>query len=113
MEGFGNRLRARAKELGLSDAEVARRLNLRQARYSNYVNDGREPDLATLVRICRALDVTADRLLGLSSSDGAGSPGDLTVERICAAARAIEPSSRELIAAMLDAAAVHLERSSK
>ena len=45
MKGFGERLRARAKELGLTDSEVARRTGLTQRRNSNYVNETVEPDL--------------------------------------------------------------------
>lgn len=63
MEGFGARLRARALELGLSDAEVARRAGLTPTRYGHYVTDYREPDLATLVRICQILGITPDSVL--------------------------------------------------
>ncbi len=63
MEGLGNRLRARAAELGLSGAEVARRAGLTATRYGHYLSDYREPDLATLVRICRVLGLRPDELL--------------------------------------------------
>lgn len=68
-------MQARARELGLTDAEVARRLNLAQGRYSNYVNGNREPDLATFVRICRELAVTPDQLLGFREADTDRSSG--------------------------------------
>lgn len=103
MKGFGDRLRARGKELGLSDTEVAHRLGLRQTRYSNYVNNEREPDLATLSKICKVLGISADELLGLASSDRAGPPDDVIEQRIQVALRAIRPETREMIAAMLDA----------
>lgn len=64
MQGVGNRLRSRALELGLSDAEVARRAGLAATRYGHYVSDYREPDLATLVRICRVLGLPPGELLG-------------------------------------------------
>lgn len=54
-------------DLGLSDAEVARRAGLSARRYGNYVQGLREPDLATLVRISRALQTTPDALLGVES----------------------------------------------
>ena len=63
MEGLGNRLRVRAAELGLSGAEVARRAGLTATRYGHYLSDYREPDLATLVRICRVLGLRPDELL--------------------------------------------------
>jgi transcriptional regulator with XRE-family HTH domain len=67
MDGLGEKLRARARELGLSDTEVARRLGLGQSRYANYVVDKREPDLATFVKICRVLGTSPDLLLGFGS----------------------------------------------
>jgi len=63
MEGIGDRLKARAAELGLSGAEVARRAGLTATRYGHYLRDIREPDLATLVRICRVLGIRPDVLL--------------------------------------------------
>lgn len=63
MQGLGERLRARARELGWSDAEVARRVGLAQTRYANYVTDRHEPDLATLMRICTVLGTSASDLL--------------------------------------------------
>lgn len=65
MRGLGDRMRSRARELGIADAEVARRAGLTQTRYANYVADRHEPDLQTLVRICVALEVTSDELLGV------------------------------------------------
>lgn len=71
MEGVGERLRKRARDLGMSDAEVARNAELSTQRYGHYVAGRREPDLATLVRICRVLDVTPnDVLLGPMKSAG-------------------------------------------
>lgn len=63
MELFSQRLRQRARELALSDAEVARRAGLSERRYSYYAKGEREPNLATLVRICEVLAVTPDALL--------------------------------------------------
>lgn len=64
MRGVGSRLRRRAAELGLSDAEVARRVGITPRRYGNYVTDAREPDFATLVGICQALQMTPGEALG-------------------------------------------------
>jgi len=72
MTGIGAKLRDRAQELGLSDAEVARRADLHPRRYSNYVNEEREPDFQTLLRICAVLQTTPDALFGLG--DGGTPP---------------------------------------
>lgn len=63
MQQFGNNLRRRARELGLTDAEVARRVGINERRYGFYVTGDREPDLATLVRIADTLQIDVDRLL--------------------------------------------------
>lgn len=63
MRGLGDRMRARARELGISDAEVARRTGLTQQRYANYVADRHEPDLETFSRICSVLQSTTDSML--------------------------------------------------
>ncbi|PKU23594.1 helix-turn-helix domain-containing protein [Telmatospirillum siberiense] len=68
MEGLGEKLRQRARELGLTDTEVARRLGLSQARYAHYVNDKREPDFRTFIGICRILSISPDRLFGFAES---------------------------------------------
>ena len=87
MNGFGERLRARAKELGLTDSEVARRLDLSQARYSHYVNGVHEPDLPTLVRIAQVLDISTDRALGVEAPPADDELGPLRARIAAAAAR--------------------------
>lgn len=69
----------------MSDAEVARRVGLSQSRYANYVVDKREPDLATLVRICRVLKVTPDLLLDFGASPDGASEDDHLREAVSAA----------------------------
>ena len=78
MEGFGQRLKARARELNLSDAEVARRAGLGGRRYGHYVTDHREPDLKTVVLISEVLATTPNYLLGVE--DGK-TPSGKTGER--------------------------------
>jgi transcriptional regulator with XRE-family HTH domain len=63
MTPFADRIRQRAAALNLSNAEVARRLDLSERRYAHYVSGTREPDLATLVRIADVLATTPDLLL--------------------------------------------------
>ncbi|WP_422031382.1 helix-turn-helix domain-containing protein [Roseovarius sp.] len=63
MEQFGKNIRRRARELGLTDAEVARRTGVSARRYSFYVTGDREPDLATLLKICDVLRIPVDQAL--------------------------------------------------
>lgn len=67
MDIFASNLRKRAEELGISNAEAARRIGLGERRYGNYVTGRREPDLATLVRIAKILETTPNILLGVGA----------------------------------------------
>lgn len=64
MNGIGARMKARARELSLSDTRVAERAGLAQTRYAAYTVDRYEPDLATLLRICRVLHLSPNDLFG-------------------------------------------------
>jgi len=100
MQGLGERLRARARELGWSDAEVARRVGLAQTRYANYVTDRHEPDLATLVRICTVLGASATDLLApaVHATDEAARLRG----RIAAATGALDAASLAVLATVTD-----------
>ncbi len=64
MKLFGENLRAlRGQE---SQASFAKKLGLGQVTYCRYEVGNREPDLETLVGICRTLGVSADEMLGLA-----------------------------------------------
>lgn len=65
METFAKKLKERAEQLGISNAEAARRADLDERRYAHYASGRREPDLATLVRIAKALGTHPNALLGL------------------------------------------------
>lgn len=106
MEQVGPRLRARALELQLSDAEVARRAGLLPTRYGHYVSGYREPDLATLVRICRVLALRPDTLLGYE--EPASPAGDGLEERrgrLAAFAAVMDAATLDLALAVMQALA--------
>jgi len=69
MRDLGKRLRERARQLNLSDAEVARRAGLNERRYGHYVTGMREPNLETLVRICAVLEITPNEVLGFGATE--------------------------------------------
>jgi len=68
MDIFAKRLRERAEQLGISNAEAGRRAGLDERRYAHYANGRREPDLATLARIAQALATTPNWLLGFAQN---------------------------------------------
>lgn len=67
MDIFAKKLKARAEQLGISNAEAGRKADLDERRYAHYASGRREPDLATLVRIAKALGTNPNALLGLDT----------------------------------------------
>jgi transcriptional regulator with XRE-family HTH domain len=95
MEKFASNLRKRAEELGISNAEAARRSGLSERRYGNYVTGRREPDLATLVRIAKTLETTPNDLLGLGD-ESVPSHRKLLKDRLKSAANAMDDNQLEM-----------------
>jgi transcriptional regulator with XRE-family HTH domain len=102
MEEFAKRLRERARELGLSDAEVARRAGLSERRYGYYATGEREPNLATLVRICEVLAATPNDMFLPEGKPPAQSGRDRVLARITAAAERLSLADLELAACQLE-----------
>jgi transcriptional regulator with XRE-family HTH domain len=92
---FAARLRKRAKELGISNAEAARRIGLTERRYAHYVSGSREPDLATLIRIARVLETTPNELLGVGAEPRRSKRNILT-DRLQVAAKAMDDRALEI-----------------
>lgn len=88
MDIFANRLRERAKQLGISNAEAARRCGLNERRYAHYTQGIREPNLQILVKIARVLGTSPDYLLGAADPRP---PNTRTVlmDRLASAAEAL------------------------
>lgn len=64
---LGNAARAARLEKGFSQAQVAQSAELATAVYGRIERGGMMPSLPTVQRLCRALDVDANTLLGFSS----------------------------------------------
>ena len=102
MKGLGQRLRERARELGLADATVADRLGLSQQRYHNYVSDQTEPDYETLLRICRALYTTPNAVLGTEPPRTEPDEAEALRARIAATANTMAAATLRITAAVVD-----------
>lgn len=103
MHGLGKALRQRAAALGLSDSEVARRVGLSQARYHNYVSDTAEPDLGTLIRICRTLATSPDHVLDFTQAADEGSDDEHHRARMVSAASALQGEALAYTADLVEA----------
>lgn len=74
MNTFGGRLRAARKAKGVTQKELAAQIGAKHNSVSNWENDQNRPDSGMLERICGALDVAADFLLGRR---GGGLPAEV------------------------------------
>ena len=63
---FKERLRELRTEKGLNQREFSKILNIAQPTLCRWETGEREPDLATIEKICKYFDVTSDYLIGLS-----------------------------------------------
>jgi len=107
MQVFAQRIRERARELGLLDAEVARRAGLSECRYSYYATGEREPNLATLLIICGVLAATPNDLLLPEGKAPAISDRDRLLTRISAAMNNMSVRDLDLAACQIECLASH------
>ncbi|WP_315764265.1 helix-turn-helix transcriptional regulator [Bradyrhizobium sp. SZCCHNR2009] len=111
MQVLGQKLRSRAKELGFSNAEVARRAGLSERRYGFYVTGDREPDLSALLRICKVLATTPNMLLGISEDGKESSSRAALVERLRIASRGLSENDLQSLVIQAEALVAHRVRS--
>lgn len=105
MEIFAKKLKARAEQLGISNAQAARLCGLDERRYANYANNEREPDLATLAKIARTLQVSTDYLLGLSETEPTSDKRRL-LDRLAVAAASLTEDQLQMIVTQVEALAI-------
>lgn len=60
---FNEKLRYLRNHQELTQAEVAKSINILQSTYSNYEQGTREPDIATIKKLANFFDVSIDYLL--------------------------------------------------
>lgn len=65
MSEFAIRLKEARDGAGMSQKEVADAVGVTPSAYANYEQGTREPAFKVLVKICEALDISADYLLGI------------------------------------------------
>lgn len=107
MDLFAKRLRELARQLELSDAEVARRAGLSERRYGHYVRGAREPDFATFLRICSVLNVTPNEvLLGVPLRQSAH---DRWLARLISAGRQLAADDLKLAVKQIELLVKHRE----
>lgn len=66
---FGQRLLWLLQKRGMTQRELADRINTTEATLSRYISGNREPKADTLANIATALHTTSDYLLGIENDD--------------------------------------------
>lgn len=68
LEIFCRRMKVARDAAHVTQSDLAKKVGSTRSTISGYEADGKEPDYSTLLKICRALDVSADYLLGLTDN---------------------------------------------
>lgn len=67
---FGDRIRNRREELGLTQTELAEKTKLQQGYISRVERGKFEPTAPTIISLAVALEISADELLGIERRTG-------------------------------------------
>ncbi len=67
IEEIQKRLREEIKQSGISQRELAEKLNVNPSTVSKYMRLNKYPSLDTFANICEILDISADEILGLNA----------------------------------------------
>lgn len=70
MDGFGYKIRKARQDFGLNQTEIAKQIPMNQSNYSKIENDGQEPNLEQLKRICEILHIDSNYLLSIDEYEG-------------------------------------------
>ena len=106
---MGARIAALRRNAGLSQAELAQRLQISASAMGMYEQGRREPSAQTLVTMAQALGVTTDYLLtGIPAPDQGAALETMLLNRITTADRRLElrpdrPFSRQELAVLFAA----------
>lgn len=76
MEKFGERLAALRKQRGMSQEELAKKLQLTRQTISKWETGASAPDLESLVRLAELLNVSVDDMLGRETRSAAKKKAD-------------------------------------
>lgn len=68
MTGFSERLKQTRESVGWSKTKLAKHIGVSLSTYANWEYGFAEPDIKTIRLICKALGVSADTLLNLTSN---------------------------------------------
>lgn len=95
MNGFGERLAFYMSLRSMTQSELARRTHLTEAAISRYIHGDREPKAIAVAAIARALQVSADNLLGLETNSSEAVEDALSL--VARNAKELPPEKKKLL----------------
>ena len=104
---FGQRLRERRKELGISQGELAKALGVSRSAISNYENGQNAMREDVLLRLFRVLEIEPNYLYQ-DSFTGKGFTCSVEEERLVKAYRSLRTTGRQTLRAVAEAAGSNL-----
>ena len=107
MTPFSERLRARAEAMGMTQADLARRMDLDPRRVGHYMTGLREPDFQTLTRLVRVLDTSSDSLLGLSVAEQPPTESSVLRSKIVAVCNSLDADTLDIVLVLATAMMDH------
>lgn len=67
---YGKRIRECRNEKGLTQTELAEKLSTTQSTIGKYEREELQPNIDTLILICKLFEVSADYIIGLEDETG-------------------------------------------
>ena len=78
---IGDNIACLRKQKGLTQEQLANKLNIRQTLLSKYETDSLQVSAEMIIRLATALDVDANRILGMDTNNSSGSSPSLKIMR--------------------------------
>jgi len=101
-ETFGRRLARIRKAKGYTQVELAGKMGIIQVLISDYERDKLRPYHEMIIRFAQALEVSADELLGLKTSESQGTTTSLKLLRRMKKIETLPPSQQKILLRTID-----------
>ena len=109
-ETFGQRLARIRKEKGYTQVELSRKMDMIQVLVSDYENDKLRPYHEMIARFAKALEVSADELLGLIADKKNQSQPSLKIQKRMKKIEELPVSQQKFILKAIDSHLKALEK---
>jgi transcriptional regulator with XRE-family HTH domain len=101
-ETFGQRLARIRKEKGLTQIELAEKMDMIQVLISDYERDKLRPYHDTVIRFAKALEISIDELLGVKPIRNKGAKSSPKIVRLMRKIEALPPAKQKILIQNID-----------